>query len=426
MKTTFLRAIVRAAVVAVPLVLAADQAHAKIDGLTGTTFNVTAKADLIQTPDGGSILIWGYAPNDGTAQYPGPTFIVNQGDTITINLSNRLPIPVSMVFPGQEGVVASGGTSGLLTQEAPADNAATTVTYTFTATHAGTYTYSSGTRADLEVEMGLVGAIIVRPYGFNPAAPRAYYHPDSAYDREYLFFLTDMDPTVHDLVAAGLVDQVNTTTFWPVYWFANGRAAPDTMLDSYVPWLPTQPYNCFPRMHPGERVLMRVAGAGHDLHPFHQHGNHARVIARDGRLLETVPGVSGPDLSFLVFTFQSVPGETMDGIFEWTGENLGWDIYGHAPGDPLQPHEYAPDHGKPFPVVMPDNLSLTLGDLWSGSPFLGQLGQLPPGAGTQNLNGGYFYMWHSHTEKELTNFDIFPGGMMTFLLIEAPDVPITE
>ena len=33
-------------------------------------------------------------------------------------------------------------------------------------------------------------------------------------------------------------------------------------------------------------------------------------------------------------------------------------------------------------------------------------------------------MWHSHTEKEMVNFDIFPGGMMTMLIIEAPGVMI--
>jgi hypothetical protein len=30
-------------------------------------------------------------------------------------------------------------------------------------------------------------------------------------------------------------------------------------------------------------------------------------------------------------------------------------------------------------------------------------------------------MWHSHTEKEITNFDVFPGGMMTMLIVEAPE-----
>jgi len=33
-------------------------------------------------------------------------------------------------------------------------------------------------------------------------------------------------------------------------------------------------------------------------------------------------------------------------------------------------------------------------------------------------------MWHSHNEKELINFDIFPGGMMTFVVIEPPTVDI--
>jgi hypothetical protein len=31
-------------------------------------------------------------------------------------------------------------------------------------------------------------------------------------------------------------------------------------------------------------------------------------------------------------------------------------------------------------------------------------------------------MWHSHSEKELLNGDIFPGGMMTMVLIDAPSV----
>ncbi len=33
-------------------------------------------------------------------------------------------------------------------------------------------------------------------------------------------------------------------------------------------------------------------------------------------------------------------------------------------------------------------------------------------------------MWHSHAEKELTNFDIFPGGMMSMMVVEPPGTPI--
>jgi len=77
-----------------------------------------------------------------------------------------------------------------------------------------------------------------------------------------------------------------------------------------------------------------VVNAGRDLHPFHQHGNHAQVIARDARVLDLDTTNPVIDLAYEVFTFQSVPGQTTDGIFTWTGEGIGWDIYGHPTDDP--------------------------------------------------------------------------------------------
>jgi FtsP/CotA-like multicopper oxidase with cupredoxin domain len=392
------------------LLIGAADAKAFIDGLTGTTFNLTSKAGTISTADGNSILIWGYANGAGPAQFPGPTLVVNQGATITINLTNQLSVPVSIVFPGQS-VTATGGQAGILTNEAlSVDNPSTPVnealvTYTFTATKPGTYTYYSGTRPDLQVEMGLQGAIIVRPTGYNPANSAtytAYGHPDSEYRREVLMFLSEMDPAIHALVDAGQLASVDSTTFRPQYWFINGRTGPDTMDMPDVPWLPSQPYNCMPMMHPGEKVLIRFIGGGRDLHPLHTHGNHVRIIAKDGRF-----------------------GETIDGIFQWTGEKLGWDIYGHAPGDPLEPNEYAPDHGKPVPTTVPNPIDVFPSTMYSGSPYLGTVGFLPPGgAGQLNLTGAYFFMWHSHNEDEIVNFNIFPGGMMTMSMVEHPMMPI--
>lgn len=400
---------------------------AAIDGLTGTNFSFTAKAGYVSTPEGGSVYSWGYANGTGLMQYPGPTLILNQGDTVTISLLNELPVPISIVFPGQEDVIAAGGTPGLLTREAPP--AGGTVVYTFTVTHPGTFLYHSGTMPEIQVEMGLVGAIIVRPAGFNHMMPQAYEHMDSQYShgREFLFLLTEMDPRIHKVMETegvnALANYDYLSNYSPVYWFINGRCAPDTMAPAMAAWLPHQPYRSMPMMHPGEKLLMRVVVAGRDMHPFHHHGNHARVIAKDAKLLESVPG-AGADLSPMVFTIQSVPGETVDAIFEWTGKGLGWDIYGHAPTDPLEPNEYAPDHGKPFPVVLPEKKDLTFGGMYSGSPFLGVLGALPPGEGGMNPNAGFTYMWHSHTEKEMTNNDIFPGGLMTMLIIVNHSVPL--
>jgi len=428
--------------------------EAVIEGIQGTHFVLTARTGHIITPDGGSLLLWGYANNGGTVQYPGPTLIINQGTTVTITLNNHLAMPVSIVFPGQTGVTVSDGPTsqtGLLTEEALPGGS---VTYQFVASHAGTYLYHSGTRPELQVEMGLVGAIIVRPTGFNPAAPQAYNHPDTRYNHEYLFLLSEMDPVVHDVVefqgVSGLGNSDYFSDFHPTYWFINGRSAPDTFAAAFSLSLPTQPYNCMPRMHPGEKLLMRILGAGKDLHPFHYHGNHARIVARDGRLLTSAPG-QGADLSYQAFTTTSVPGETVDQIFEWTGRGLGWDIYGTGPAynhncsnstcPDIAPtdgfndatsapcydentKEYCPDHGKPIPVTLPDVNNLTLGGFYSGSPFLGAMGFLPPGEGGFNPNAGFMYMWHSHTEMEMVNFGLFPGGMMTVLIIEPPGVPI--
>lgn len=424
-----------AVVLTVVLSAATPAAWAMIDGITGPTFSLTAKADYISTADGNSIYAWGYADGAaGAMQYPGPTLIVNQGATVTVNLTNTLPVPVSIVFPGQQGVVASGGSAGLIAREAPANGG--TVSYTFTATHAGTYHYHSGTQPAVQVEMGLVGALIVRPAGVADPLRQAYGHANTAFDHEYLFLLSEIDPRVHEQLQLNPTAMVDTSDYRPVYWFINGRNAPDTMLGAgnETPWLPTQPYNSMPRMHPGEKLLMRVIGAGRDLHPFHTHGNNFWVIARDGRVLESAPG-AGPDLAYSDFTLRSVPGETHDAIFEWTGKGLGWDIYGTTAQFPhtctpdgngfdLTTREWCADHNKPIPVVLPNLQDLTLGPHYSGSPYLGRFGVLPPGSVQLNQNAGYFHMWHSHNEREIVNNDIFPGGMMSMLIIEPPGVTI--
>lgn len=440
------------------MALGSINALAQIDGISGTTFNLTAKVDHISTADGGSYLLWGYSDDDGSndqrAQYPAPTLIVNQGDTITINLKNALTVTagavpnVSIVFPGHDvTATCTDGTvdtcpQGTLTMEAGTDG--DIVSYSFTASHAGTYMYHSGTNQSLQIDMGLTGALIVRP----ATAGQAYGHADTAFDYEELFFITEMDPLIHQEVEFYGPDrpelQPLLDNYAPTYWFLNGRTAPDNFSASYINWLPTQPYDMVALMHPGDKLLMRMVGAGRELHPFHHHGNHARTIAIDGRMLESAPGM-GPDLSTEGFIISTTPGKTQDAIFEWTGEGLNWDIYGgtdvnrphtcngKAVGEAQDPgapkydpvtHEYCADHGKPFPTVLPEKQDLGFGGFWSGSPYLGNVGSLPPGEGGLNPAGGFTFMWHSHTERELTNNDLYPGGMLTMLIVVPHNIPV--
>lgn len=400
--------------------------HAAVTGITGPAFNLTAKADLISTADANSVLVWGYANGSGTMQYPGPTLIVTEGQTVTVTLTNQLPVPTSIVFPGQSGVTASGGAAGLQTADAAPGG---TVTYSFVASQPGTFQYHSGTQPALQVEMGLVGALVVRP----AAAKQAYSHAATAYDREYLLVITEMDPYIHDQVAQGNLNP-DTADYFPVQWYINGRNGMDTLYGDNIPWMPTQPYGSMVLAHPSEKVLLRLVNAGRDAHPFHVHGNHILVVGRDGRMLESAPG-AGPDLAWSDFTIKAIPGATYDGIFTWTGKGLGWDIYGTTAINPhtctpdlsgydLVSKEWCADHNKPFPVTLPNQLDVTNGMAYSGSPYLGSTGTLPPGSGEWNPYAGYFFMWHSHSEKELTNNDIFPGGMLTMFVVVPRSYPL--
>ena len=414
---------------ALAVLLVSASAQATILGEEGTDFDLTASEGYISIADGGSVYSWGYSVDGaGQMQLPGPTLIVTQGDDITVTLRNHLPAAagnVSIVFPGHDVSVSvtDEGVAGEMTREAASGG---TVTYTFTAGEPGTYQYHSGTQPDLQVEMGLYGALIVRPAD----AGCAYGRPDTCFDREYLFLLSEVDMDIHqaaELQVGGPGPIVLPAgAYHSEYWLMNGRAAPDTMAAAGNGVLPSQPYNILPRMHPGEKLLIRLVSAGREMHPFHTHGNHARVLARDGRLLTSEPDGAGALAGPLLFTIPSVPGGTVDAIFEWTGKDLGWDMYGHTATDLLEPDEYAPDHGKPIPVDLPSLSSLAFGGFYSGSPFLGGMGSLPPGEGGLNPAAGFSYMWHSHNERELVNNDVFPGGMMTMLIIEAPSVDIND
>lgn len=453
--------------------------------IPGVRFNLEAREGRVSTADGGSVYAWGFAEAGKAMQYPGPTLIVNQGDCVVVAVTNQLPVYTSVIFPGQVGVnvgavaganggvQAGGAHASKMTLEVrpPAWNATTqqpvysTATYSFMASEPGTYQYVSGTHPDVQPEMGLQGVLVVRPLN---QPKQAYAHAATAFDRENLYVISEVDPARHESVetqvaaaraaattTGGLPQNwVPDTTAWgpyaPQYWFVNGRTAPDTMTAAGTDVLPHQPYNALARVHPGDRLLLRMVNAGRDLHPMHHHGNHSITIARDGRMLSSGAGL-GPDIAATDFTLRMVPGQTVDAIWTWTGKGLGWDISGStcdgnaaaismtncpfgifdanggviAPGVATTTQQWS-DLYKPMPTRMPASLEVSYGEMFSGSPYLGLLGQRPVGAGLGNTNGGYWHMFHSHNEREIVNFGIFPGGMMTMLLIEPSYVVIAD
>jgi FtsP/CotA-like multicopper oxidase with cupredoxin domain len=531
--------------------LLAAAAQAAAPGISGNTINLTASPAYLTQPDGQSVYSWGYgctggalasgqsfvpltttAPFCTTMQVPGPTLVVTENQTVTVVLTNNLPTSAgntSILFPGFN-VLASGGSQGLLTAEAAPGGG--TVTYTFTASSPGTRAYYSGTQGDLQVEMGLYGAIIVLPAAppavcgslgvsssastglpvANPGgnskarsaagegdfrlATAAYDHPDTCYDREYLFQFSEMDPNIHNqalaqVTACGAIGapagchlNVPTEPYHPVYYMINGRSMPDDMDSNYAAQYPHQPYNGNPHMHPGELTLLRIIGQGRWQHPFHEHGNHVRILGRDGNLITADPTVTANMITYpgagaapalagpLLFTTTTTPGLAMDGIFYWSARGLNWDAYGHSPGssDPLATlpctpdangyntgaptavnyFEWCQDHNKPLqakpfgdvaaggPVTLPDPNLFTNGAWFGGSPYLGPnatvratgpTGTTPPSGTIANPPGseaGFAFMWHSHNEREITTNNIFPGGMLMMMLVDSREFVIDE
>ena len=501
--------------VLVAALLLALPAHAATPGILGPSFTLSAEANFISQPDGSMVYSWGYgclngAPPSGgflpaaiagaacpSMQIPGPTLIVHVGDTVTVILTNNLPAAAgntSILFPGFQVNTSGTGVPGLLTREAVHGG---TVTYTFTASTPGTRSYYSGTQGDLQVEMGLYGAIVVLPNNVPagcrgvgatlPAgqtdfrlAASAYAHSATCYDREYLFQFSEMDPVIHrqaeeqatkvcpPSTTAGCMD-IRTENYHPAYYMINGRSMPDDMDSNYAVQYPHQPYNGNPHMHSGELVLLRIIGQGRWQHPFHEHGNHVRILARDGNLILSQTDstkLAGP----LLFTTTTTPGQAMDGIFYWTGKGLNWDVYGHGyPGDtsvcipdangyytavPTAPNyfEWCADHNKPLEahpygqvgsggaITLPDSNILANGPWYGGSPYLGPftatgsnraVGPTPiPPSGTvandPSSEAGFAFMWHSHNEREITTNNIFPGGMLMMMLVDPQVFVIDE
>lgn len=373
---------------------------------TGPTFHLETATGHITTPDGNSIFMWGFRPVGGRFQVPGPVLCVNEGDTVTVSLTNSLSEPASIVFPGQSGVhaeMASGtGNPGLFTLEA---NPGETVRYRFVAREPGTYLYESGTNPEKQVQMGLYGVLVVRP---SLGPEYAYDDPSTRFDpeREFLIVLSEIDPGFHRRVELGREPSLGA--FDDDYWLVNGRSFPDTIADNGASWLPSQPYGALVRVEPYDPAtnpypaLIRYVNAGMVNHPFHPHGNHLRVIARDGRLLR---GPGGEDTSFEDFTRTIGAGQTYDLLFRW---------------DDVDPWVTG---GAPVPVTIPGLQNLVFKDgatFYSGDPRLGLQGELPVGVTSYNECGELYFPWHSHALFEFTNFDEGFGGLATLLRVDPP------
>ena len=141
----------------------------------GPTFDMTTDADYINLPDGNTAYMYGYklvgpssstqarccastraTPSRSLSPTPCPATCrwCSPARTTCRPTAHR---PAAVLEPGRPG-------DDDVADQSAATNGGT-VTYSFVADHPGTFLYESGTDPDVQVRMGLFGALIVRPSG---------------------------------------------------------------------------------------------------------------------------------------------------------------------------------------------------------------------------------------------------------------------
>lgn len=239
--------------------------------------DVHLRAEALTQP-GIGVPMWGFAldgvscpaPTTCPATVPGPMITVPAGDsTLRIILTNNLEVPVSIVIPGQPAsMVPVPFVDDMGRQRVRSFTKETSPgmveTYTWNALKPGTYLYHSGTHPQVQVQMGLYGAV-----KHDHAAGQVY--PGMPYDKEVTLLYSEVDPDLHEAVVSGNYGPGKTVTstinYTPKFYLLNGV---NSALNFDVGNI-------------GERTLVRLLNAGLKTHVPVLNGQYLSLVAEDGK-----------------------------------------------------------------------------------------------------------------------------------------------
>ena len=238
-------------------------------------YHLRAEQAVLHMPDGHDVPVWGFALGAGDVTVPGPTLTVPTGDsTLRIFLDNNLPVPVSIVVPGQIATMTPArhvggdydGRVRSLTHETEPGNTVEQV-YTWTGFRPGTFVYHSGTHPAIQVQMGLYGCVK------KDSGPGKTAYPGTPYDTEVVLLFSEIDPDLHDAVAAGDYGPDGSVTspidYSPQYFLINGRPYSPGATPIGAGW-------------ENGRILVRLLNAGLKTHAPVIYGHYVSVRAEDG------------------------------------------------------------------------------------------------------------------------------------------------
>jgi FtsP/CotA-like multicopper oxidase with cupredoxin domain len=405
----------------------------------------------------------------GNSQFPAPLIRAAVGDAVTITLKNlgvttkTAPNdPHSIHLHGLDVNAANDGVPETSVGAIPANmavpGAGNVIYYYFSPEYAGTYMYHCHQEADIHVQMGMFGALVV--YEPTDGAYLHWFDPVNnptasggtlmghTWTKENILLLSEFDVNQHisEQQGAGGNAAFNPVNYHPQYWSINGLSFPQT-IHVAPPVIPAGTTNWFDQIwikaHPGydplivgsvgalDKVLVRMINMGFETQPMHMHGFHGKIIGSDQRAWNWIPSLTGEGLEKNTVTIGS--GET----YEWLLDYSVWSVKG-ATGNyetgtesryfnnlgtcagilnmPV-PNGRTDCPAIPDPGVVPPASYI-------GGPAVGPVipnpdggslpGQLLTMGGVTPFTGQLF-PFHNHDDYKATNNGVYPGGQFTMI-----------
>ncbi len=340
-----------------------------------------------------------------------------------------------------DGTTAANGICDQKKTGGPAPSAGNVIVYMFTPPHPGTYMYHCHQEADIHVQMGMFGALVVYNSGDAAAATgpgqgnggTLFGH---SYDKDYVLLLSEFDPRGHQDEEGTYKPQswdpkpYNWALYRPQYWQINGISFPNTIhadfpsTYTYAEWIAAHPgYDplitgsvttiganstwldpATGQPTPGEKVLLRVINMGFETHPMHMHGYHAKVLGSDQRgwFWTNAPFNEGLEKNTLSIS----SGETYEWLIDFGQQSFN-SIY------PAGTQSCIDAAGNP---VGPDDPACVAPAYWEEDHYIqgpvvtGLFNNLAPGSQSQ------FFPFHNHDDYKATNDGVYPGGMFTMIV----------
>ena len=235
-------------------------------GQTTKTIDLVARqAGTATLHDGQTIDLWGFKEGiGGNVVIPSPVIEANEGDIVTINVTNQSSNPHTIHLHGLDVNQANDGV-GSTSFEIPGANGFGS--YTFTADHAGTYIYHCHVETVVHLQLGMYGAVVVKAAGGTNHA----WTGGPAYTKDYTWLFSDVDKSWHDNIPTN----GSLPAFEPDYFLINGKSD-DQLNDSTIS----------PTADDGDTVYFRLINIGYTINRvIFPAGMNAEIITSDGRAL---------------------------------------------------------------------------------------------------------------------------------------------